>query len=219
MIFRRLVALRCYGLIRNYCQKEKRDDFPPGTLRRGDNGKSCILSGEVFPKDHEIFQALGTTEELLSFLGIAKEHAREANHQYVDKLKRIQTVVIEIQTSLSNYRDDPKKNITAVHITELENWMKAYAKELPPPENYIIPGSGVTSASLHVARTVCRKAERYITPFVRKGILNPSIQMYLNRLSNFLLMLSRIAAKLDKQNEHIYVPLLAEKQEIQKKKD
>ncbi|KAK9700614.1 Cobalamin adenosyltransferase [Popillia japonica] len=149
---------------------------------------------------------LGISEELLCFLGIAKEHARESNHTYVDKLKRIQTLVIEIQTGLLKYKDNTEQNITHVHIKEIEDWIKAYEKELPPPENFIIPGGGITAANLHLSRAACRKAERYIIPFVRRSEIPQPVQVYLNRLSDFLLILSRLAAKLDKQNEHIYVP-------------
>ncbi|KAI4460873.1 corrinoid adenosyltransferase [Holotrichia oblita] len=213
MIFTRLIGIRCYTRIRSYCQKERTGLCPPNQFcRKGDQGETHTHQGDVQPKDHEIFEVLGTTEELLCFLGIAKEHAREANHIYVDKLKRIQTLVIEIQTCLMKYKDNSEKNITHLHIKELEDWTKTYERELPPPENYIIPGGGLTAASLHLSRAACRKAERRVIPFVRRGEISQPVQVYLNRLSDFLLILSRIAAKLDKQNEHIYVPIEGGKQ-------
>lgn len=220
MIFRRLISRQCFPLLRNYCQKEKADICPPNVYcRKGDQGEAYTMSGDIHPKDHDIFHALGTAEELLCYLGIAKEHAREANHQYCDKIKRIQTVIIEIWTGISQNKHDAQKNVSELHIRELEDWTRSYAKELPPPEQYIIPGGGVTSASLQLARTVCRRTERYVTPFVRRGQLNQHVQVYLNRLSDFLFMLSRMAAKLDKQNEHIYVPITNNKPQENKKSD
>lgn len=70
---------------------------------------------------------------------MAKEHARDANHQYCDKIKRIQTVIIELTTAISGSQDGDPNNITDLHIKELEDWIKMYANELPPPEHHILP--------------------------------------------------------------------------------
>lgn len=70
---------------------------------------------------------------------VAREHARESNHEYSDKLKRIQTVVIEISTAVSKCAEDSKHQITDLHIKELEEWTSMYSRELPPPEKFIIP--------------------------------------------------------------------------------
>ena len=72
--------------------------------------------------------------------------------------------------------------------------------------NLKLQGGGITSTTIHVSRAVCRRTERNVIPFVREGKLNPIVQIYLNRLGDFLFTLSRIASKTDKEVESIYVP-------------
>lgn len=91
------------------------------------------------------------------------------------------------------------------HTTELEEWIDDYTKELPPLQNFILPGGSVTSASLHVARSVCRRAERKVLPLVDQSEVDAEVLKYLNRLSDFLFTLARFAAKLDKVEETIYI--------------
>lgn len=76
-------------------------------------------------------------------------------------------------------------------------------------------GGGIASASLHVARSLCRRAERVVVPLVRDGGLDKEAQIYLNRLSDFLFTISRIASKLDQRTESIYIPKPDEKIQAQ----
>ncbi|XP_076251705.1 corrinoid adenosyltransferase MMAB-like isoform X1 [Rhynchophorus ferrugineus] len=176
--------------------------------REGDNGTAKTITGDVLPKDHCIFNAIGATEELLSYIGLAREYGNESDHEYIDKLKRIQTIIIDISTAISR---NTKVSIPPVYTKELEDWIYEYSKQLPPPEQYIIPGGGVASASLHVARAICRKTERVICPLVRDDKLDKEALVYINRLSDFLLTVSRIAAKHDQRTESIYIPKPDEK--------
>ncbi|XP_066144410.1 corrinoid adenosyltransferase MMAB-like isoform X2 [Euwallacea fornicatus] len=211
MVFRKFVSSRSLYQICNFCTKkgsEKCADtqrqIPKEGLskeycqeifsREGDNGNSKTITGDILPKDSPIFNAIGAAEELLSYIGLAREHANEAEHQYTDKLKRIQTIIIDISTAISRNK---------------------YAKQLPPVEQYIIPGGGVPSASLHVARSICRKTERVICPLVQSEKLDREVLVYLNRLSDFLLTVSRIAAKHDQRTESIYIPKPDEKVQLQ----
>ncbi|XP_018330188.1 cob(I)yrinic acid a,c-diamide adenosyltransferase, mitochondrial [Agrilus planipennis] len=215
MISKRFLPVRSIFSVSNFYNRYKRPQLVSYSTsnsnepvyKEGDLGTSKVLTGEVLSKDHFIFNAIGATEELLSYLGLAREHALENNHEYCDKIKRIQTVIIDISTAISNfYGDKNKQNLSPNHKKELEDWIINYSKQLPPPEQYIIPGSGVASASLHVARAICRRTERVITPLVRDGGLDKEALIYLNRLADFLFTISRIAAKLDKRNESIYIP-------------
>lgn len=173
----------------------------------GDDGTSKTITGEVLPKNHSIFNAIGATEELLSYLGLAREYAYENEHDYTDKLKRIQTIVIDISTAISRTTGkNGVKQMPKIYTQELEDWIQEYSKELAPLEQYIIPGGGMPSASLHIARSVCRKTERKVIPFVQEGSLDGETLRYLNRLSDFLLTVSRIAAKRDQRTESIYIP-------------
>ncbi|KAF5298057.1 hypothetical protein FQA39_LY11825 [Lamprigera yunnana] len=223
MVFKRLINTTSLYFKKNYCKsmhtptvgspvmKELIETFS----RNGDDGTSKTLTGQLLPKDHRIFDAIGSTEELLSYIGIAREHALEGEHEYSDKLKRIQTVIIDISTAISKCGDKNKKPVLSTYIKELEDWIHHYSEQLPPPEQYIIPGGGIAAASLHVARAICRKTERIVVPLVREDELDKEALVYLNRLSDFLFTVSRIAVKLDKRTESIYIPKPDEKIQAQ----
>ncbi|XP_022918116.1 corrinoid adenosyltransferase MMAB-like isoform X2 [Onthophagus taurus] len=178
--------------------------YPDAFAKDGDTGYSRTSSGTILPKDNKVFEAMGAAEELLSFLGLAREYALESEHEYCDKLKRAQTVIIDISEAIS--KQSGESSVKCTHVKELEDWINQYSKELPVQEKYIIPGSGLASATLHVSRSICRRVERAIVPLVRNGHLCSSCQIYVNRLADFLLTASRLAAKMDKHNETIYVP-------------
>lgn len=223
MVFRRIIPFRQLNYVRSYCKKnepksQEKDapilTIPENFSRQGDNGTSMTINGDIMDKDSDIFNAIGAAEELLSYLGLAREHANESEQQYTDKLKRIQTIIIDISTAISK-STTTKTGIPGVYTKELEDWIHDYSKQLPPPERYIIPGGGVASASLHVARAICRKTERVIVPLVRKGCLDKEALIYLNRLSDFLFTASRIAAKHDQRAESIYIPKQDEKIQAQ----
>jgi cob(I)alamin adenosyltransferase len=80
-----------------------------------------------------------------------------------------------------------------------------YSKVLPPLQNFILPGGSVTSATLHVARTICRRAERRVIPLVQAGEIDNEALIYLNRLSDYLFVLARYATKHDQREETIYM--------------
>ncbi|KAK9889645.1 hypothetical protein WA026_007021 [Henosepilachna vigintioctopunctata] len=226
MVLRNFLRLAQIHSIRSYSKKEvevnseksvkatKEQDLPASFSRAGDNGTSKTLTGEILPKDHKIFNAIGATEELLSYIGLAREYAHEYDQEYTDKLKRIQTTIIDLSTAISRSGEGVKE-ISSTYTKELEDWIHEYSKELPPPEQYIIPGGGVSSASLHVARSLCRRTERVVVPFVQDGLVHKEALAYLNRLSDFLFTVSRIAAKRDQRTESIYIPKPDEKLQAQ----
>ncbi|XP_077268095.1 uncharacterized protein LOC143900525 [Temnothorax americanus] len=176
--------------------------------RDGDSGLTITDAGDTKPKDDVIFNALGATDELSSYIGLAREFACDGKveHPYVDKLKRVQMILVDLSHAISKSVPGKTRSFESKHTKDLEEWILEYSNQLPPPEDYIIPGGGKACASLHVARTVCRRAERSITTLVRDGALDKEAQMYLNRLSDFLLTVSRIAAKCDQRTENIYIP-------------
>ncbi|XP_066587876.1 corrinoid adenosyltransferase MMAB-like [Prorops nasuta] len=176
--------------------------------RDGDSGLIVTDAGETKPKDDIVFNALGATDELSSYIGLAREFAcdGEVQHPYVDKLKRVQMILFDLNHAISKSTVGKTRSFETKHTKDLEEWILEYSSQLPPPEDYIIPGGGKACASLHVARTICRRAERSITSLVRDGILDKEAQIYLNRLADFLLTISRIAARYDQRTENIYIP-------------
>lgn len=194
--------------------------------RIGDDGYAVTLMGAVKPKDDQIFHAMGSCDELCSFVGLAREYAQDNNHTYVEYLKRIQTLLIDISVAISNCNyNSPNLNSSPVlptispsplsikgtsfskrHAAELEEWIEEYSESLPPVEHFVIPGGGQVCAVLHVALSICRRAERKVLPLVREGNLDPEVLVYLNRLAEFLFVISRVASQADGAIESVYTP-------------
>lgn len=179
------------------------------------DGDSRSSAPEVMVKTEMVFNALGATDELSSYIGLAREFACDgkAEHPYVDKLKRVQMILFDLNHAISKSAPGKMRQFESNHTKDLEEWITEYSSQLPPPEDYIIPGGGKASASLHVARTICKRAERNVNALVKDGILDKEAEMYLKRLTDFLLTASRIAAKCDQRTETIYIPRAEVRQE------
>jgi len=190
--------------------KIKAKKFPKIYTKTGDKGKSSLFTGERRPKDDVVFEALGTTDELTSHIGLAMEFALKNNHPYVGQLQRVQCILQDIGSCIATPASSARNShmdLTAFnsrHTTDLEEWIDTYTQELPPLENFILPGGGQVSAQIHVARAVCRRAERCVTPVVEMNECDGETLRYLNRLSDFLFTLARLAARIDKEEETIY---------------
>ncbi|PNF20491.1 hypothetical protein B7P43_G06283, partial [Cryptotermes secundus] len=197
-----------YGLLSANCSRHWSSTVSCTVFsREGDSGYSVTSSGEKRPKDDRIFNAVGATDELSSYIGLAREFAKDGEHTYTDKLKRIQCILVDISALiLKSSKPEQHVCLSTRHTKELEDWIEEYSCQLPPLEKYVIPGGGKACTSLHVARTICRRAERRVVTLVRNGEVDKEAQVYLNRLSDFLLTISRFACKTDKKNESIYIP-------------
>lgn len=203
MVFRSIFQIGG-NLVRTFCQSA-----PKSTKcfsRKGDSGLTETLSGEVLSKDNYIFDAIGATEELCSYLGLARVYASESDHDYSDKLRRIQTILIELYMAISKATKTKSQPFEIGHTKELEDWILEYTQLLSLPEHFIVPGGGQTSATLQIARAICRRAERNTVKLVNEGKLDKEAQVYLNRLSDFLFVVARVACKEDQRTETIYVP-------------
>uniref|UniRef100_A0A1A8R5W0 Corrinoid adenosyltransferase MMAB n=1 Tax=Nothobranchius pienaari TaxID=704102 RepID=A0A1A8R5W0_9TELE len=178
--------------------------------RTGDKGFSSTFTGERRPKEAQIFEALGNTDELSSAIGLAREFCLESSHTFTHQLDKIQCVLQDVGSNIatphSSAREShiKKTKFNAQPITDLETWIDHFTEELPPLTNFILPSGGKSSAALHFARTVCRRAERSVTPVVRSGEADPDVAKYLNRLSDYLFTLARYAAMKEGSEEKIY---------------
>ncbi|XP_076166438.1 corrinoid adenosyltransferase MMAB isoform X2 [Ptiloglossa arizonensis] len=159
-------------------------------------------------QDDVTFNALVSTEELLAQIGLAREFASDSKveHPYVDKLKRVQMILFDLSHAISKTNPGGGKSFESKHISDLEEWISEYTNQLPPQETYIIPGGGKACSTLHSAKAICKRVERNVASLVQDGLLNKEAQIYLNKLQNFLLTTSRIAAKCDQRTENIYIP-------------
>ncbi|ELU09408.1 hypothetical protein CAPTEDRAFT_175326 [Capitella teleta] len=178
--------------------------------RSGDKGTSSTFTGERRPKDDRLFEALGATDELNSSIGLAREFCEEANHPFTEKLEQVQCILQDIGSTIATPRPTArdvhlrKTEFSKEHIADLEKWIDEYTESLPPLTNFILPSGGRASASLHMARSICRRTERRVIPLVREGQVDSMPAKYLNRLSDFLFTVARIAAVKDAKGEKIY---------------
>ncbi|XP_053555807.1 corrinoid adenosyltransferase MMAB [Bombina bombina] len=190
--------------------KSENVKIPKIYTKTGDKGFSSTYTGERRPKDDLVFEALGATDELSSAIGLAREFSLDADHRFVSELEKIQCMLQDvgsnIATPLSSARESHKArtSFSSEPIQELEQWIDKYTAELPPLANFILPSGGKTSAALHVARGVCRRAERIVFKIIQTGEADPNTGKYLNRLSDYLFTLARHAAKTEGRTEAIY---------------
>ncbi|XP_055054649.2 corrinoid adenosyltransferase MMAB [Misgurnus anguillicaudatus] len=199
-----------YDQRRHVSTSEEDRRAPKIYTKTGDKGFSSTFTGERRPKEDQIFDALGTTDELSSVIGLAREFCIDKGHSFTDQLDKIQCVLQDvgsnIATPLSSARDShiTKTKFSSQPVTELERWIDSFTEELPPLTNFILPSGGKSSAALHVARAVCRRAERCVAPVVRSGEADPEVAKYLNRLSDYLFTAARYAAMKEGNVETIY---------------
>ncbi|KAI6076219.1 Cob(I)yrinic acid a,c-diamide adenosyltransferase, mitochondrial [Aix galericulata] len=174
-------------------------------------GISSTFTGERRPKDDRVFEALGTTDELSSAIGLAGEFGAEKGHGFVEQLHKVQCMLQDvgsnIATPLSSAREAHLKRtaFSEKPVLELEQWIDSYSEQLPPLRAFILPSGGKSSAALHFSRAVCRRAERCVVPLVQAGEADPNVAKYLNRLSDYLFVLARYAAMKEGKEEKIYI--------------
>lgn len=176
--------------------------------RTGDKGTSATFSGERRRKDDDVFEALGATDELNSHVGYVRSVLR--HDQLRDQLKWVQCLLQDLQAAIATPKSSSsvglkvKTAFPAEHVDELERWIDEHMKQLKPLRNFILPSGSPSSASLHIARSVCRRAERRVTTLLHAGEVDDVVAKYLNRLSDYLFVAARIAAEHDGAEEAIY---------------
>lgn len=165
--------------------------------RRGDGGTSGLFgTKERLPKDHPVYHALGTLDELNSWLGICKARSNEPAVQQA--LAAVQENVFIMQAELAG----ADKHLTEETLTELEANIEELERALPAPHSFLVPGANVESAYLDYARAVCRRAERAVVTAATHQALSPQTCAYSNRLSSYLYALARNAAQKNGVEEH-----------------
>lgn len=159
--------------------------------KRGDQGTTSLFGGTNIEKNHIRLHAYGTVDELNSVLGMSLSGAMS---------ERGRVIVTDIQTQLFVLGADlatPKTKKTKINrigtaeIETLEGWIDELESELPPLTSFILPGGNQTGAFLHLARTVCRRAERFSVELKSSDTVSGESIIYLNRLSDLLFVLAR----------------------------
>jgi cob(I)alamin adenosyltransferase len=170
--------------------------------KTGDKGKTRLAGGQQVWKDHLRVEAYGTVDELNAALGFARAlwlaKAKGAIRGRVEReLRWMQNKLFDIGGLLATASGQSFPNmprIEARDVARLEKLIDGWQKELLPLKEFILPGGGAIASSIHVARTICRRAERCCVSLMRKEPVDQSIIIYLNRLSDALFVLARWVA-------------------------
>ncbi len=157
--------------------------------RTGDEGRTGLADGSRLPKGTRRIAALGDLDELNATLGVALAWCGE--HGTGRLLPEIQGRLFELGAELARAAG---VRMTEDRVRELEAAIDRICADLPPPEGFILPGGGPCAAQLHLARAVCRRAERTLWRLAEEAPVNPAALKYLNRLSDLLFVLARRAA-------------------------
>lgn len=161
--------------------------------RTGDDGTTGLGGGQRVPKDSARIEAYGTVDELSSSIGVAV--ALGLQPRLAETLARIQNELFNLGSDLCILEEDKVKMPVPVveerHVDALERLMDELSEELSPLQNFILPGGTPGAAQLHVARTVCRRAERMVIALSRLEPVGSFVVKYLNRLSDTLFVMAR----------------------------
>jgi cob(I)alamin adenosyltransferase len=161
--------------------------------RGGDAGLTSLGGGQRVPKESMRIEAYGTVDELNALLGVAL--AAGLDGRLSAELTTIQNDLFNLGSDLCFLEEDKQRfalpGIEQRHVDHLEQVMDDLTPVVGPLENFILPGGSIGSAHLHVARTVCRRAERLVTALARQEAVGPFTIPYLNRLSDALFVMAR----------------------------
>jgi cob(I)alamin adenosyltransferase len=159
--------------------------------RTGDDGSTGLADGARVPKESARIEACGTVDELNSALGVLLASA--------ELPAAMTTQLLEIQHDLFDLGGElaipGSVVISARQVESLEALVVSWNAELPPLREFVLPGGGMPAANCHMARSICRRAERRCWALSRTEPLGPQALRYLNRLSDFLFVLARVLAR------------------------
>jgi cob(I)alamin adenosyltransferase len=164
--------------------------------KTGDKGTTSLLSGRRVNKNNNRIEAYGTVDELNSWIGVIRDRSHEKHH------KNLITIQNELFTIGSQLANDPEKkasfklpDIDSESVLRLENLMDELNLDLPEMKNFVLPGGHELVSFIHVARCVCRRAERRVVDLMEHQGVEELIIQYINRLSDYLFVLSRACSQ------------------------
>jgi cob(I)alamin adenosyltransferase len=161
--------------------------------KTGDKGTTSLIGGTKVTKSHLRIEAYGTVDECNSFIGLLGDHLPT---DFPTLLREIQDRLFTIGASLAcDPEKEPKFAIPDLHeadIKTLEEAIDTMDAELPPMKSFILPGGHPAVSTAHVARCVCRRAERCVVRLMEEEPVEPLVLQYLNRLSDYLFQLGRL---------------------------
>ncbi|MCW3805557.1 cob(I)yrinic acid a,c-diamide adenosyltransferase [Plebeiibacterium marinum] len=178
--------------------------------KTGDRGRTSLIGGTRIPKNDVRLEAYGTVDELNTCIGMIRSYEIDSGSK--DRLIDIQKKLFEIGAYLatdSNVADlREKMNYDESEIQQLEEEMDRMEAALPPLKYFVLPGGDPCISYCHISRTVCRRAERRILTMAEYSEVHPWVIKYINRLSDYLFVLSRYLSKHFEVNEIPWIPEL-----------
>jgi cob(I)alamin adenosyltransferase len=174
--------------------------------KSGDKGETMLATGDMVSKDAQRIRTYGDVDELNSVIGLvrtelARDPKRASAQAFVDELDaqlgRIQQELFNLGAELATpgvTDDDEKLKVEPRHIDRIEQEIDAHNEDLEPLKSFILPGGGPTGAMCHLARTVCRRAEREVVALAKVEDVRTAAAIYVNRLSDYLFVIARAVA-------------------------
>ena len=161
--------------------------------RGGDDGTTGLYGGKRLKKNNARLHTYGSVDELNACLGIVR--TRDIPKDIDDELMHIQERLFVLGADLATPVDTKigVPRIAAADTKELEEWIDAHTEHLAPLNAFILPGGSVPAAELHLARTICRRAERWCVELAEHEAINNDAIVYINRLSDYLFTIARSA--------------------------
>lgn len=175
--------------------------------KTGDKGLTSLIGGTRVPKHHLRIESYGTVDELNSYIGLIRDQDIAVKHKEI--LKEIQDRLFTIGSSLAADPEASKMKIPDLHNADvylLEKEIDMMDMELPPLRHFILPGGSNTVSFCHIARCVCRRAERQCVHLSEDSFVDDKVIVYLNRLSDYLFTLARKLGNEQQVAENQWIP-------------
>ena len=169
--------------------------------RTGDKGTTGLGDGTRVDKDHVRVEAYGAVDELNSIIGMILAHTLPEDVK--NRLMEIQNDLFDLGGEFSC---PGGKNMPDSYVQRLENTLDAFNEQLPSLKEFILPAGGPACSTCHLARTVCRRAERRAITLAKEEDINPVALAYLNRLSDLLFVIARVLARAENGKEVLWQP-------------
>jgi len=164
--------------------------------KKGDSGTTQLIGGTRIPKHSLRIEAYGTIDELNSYIGLIRD--QEIQQIHIDQLIEVQDRLFTLGSLLAKDPEKGSMTLPQIHQTDIESvekWIDAMEEELEPMKSFVLPGGHTTVSYTHIARCICRRGERIVSELHLNSPVDPIILAYINRLSDYLFVLSRKLTK------------------------